>query len=273
MKSRKLMYSFIIILTILFSCIPIDKKALASDLPSVTTDYQMLSGEITSARISVENKDIKSHTYSLRFGQLPEGFQGYFSMEGKVIDSLDLSASQKSIIYFFVDVPSNTTITDLSVSLNILREDGVKEALSVSYTLNGDYAVSILSNIKSIKVINGDSINLEIGVTNTGNKELANLNLQVDSPYKWILENVSPTGLNLKSGDTGLYKIKVTVPSSQQSGEYPVKISCSNAEVTSNPLTVPVTVSTNVNYLWWIAGPIVILLVFTLFYFKKHGRR
>lgn len=273
MKNKKTIYSFLIIFTLVFSYMPPSMKAFASDMPSVTTDYQILPGETTSSRLSIENKDTLSHSYSLAFEQMPYDFNGYFTMDGKVIHTIDIPAGQKSIIYFSIDVPASTTTTSLSIPVNITRDNGIKETLTMSYTLNQDYALSIASNVSLMKAINGDTITLEIGVTNTGNKDLTLLTLTTNLPYKWIMDSINPASLNLKAGETGLYTVKVTVPSSPQAGEYPIKISCSNSQVTSNEITVPVAVSTNINYFWWVASLVVILAVFTIFYFRKHGRR
>ncbi|HWT76459.1 MAG TPA: NEW3 domain-containing protein [Mobilitalea sp.] len=270
---KKLIYTLFFSISLLLCCMQTYSIVFANDQSSTITNYLMYPGETANARLSIENKDIKSHTYSLSFEQLTEGFHGYFSIEGKVIDSIQLSASQKSIINFSLEVPVNPSISDMSVPLDILRDDGTRDNITLNYTLNQDYSISITCNLQSIKAINGDTISLEIGVANTGNKDLSALSLQVELPYKWILERQDPSNLDIKSGETGLYKLALTIPPSQQACEYPIKISCSNTEVSSNSVTVPVTVSTSINLLWWIAGIIVLLSIFTLLYFKKHGRR
>lgn len=273
MKRKRIIFFLILIVTV-FSCsLQLNSRAYAIDLPSVTSNYQMFPGETTIARISMENNDAKIHTYSLKAGQLPKDFNGYFMLDGKVVDSINIPALQKDIIQFYIDTPTNPSVTEISVPIQLLREDGAKEYLTVSYTLNQDYALSISSNVQSVKAINGDSVRLEIGVTNTGNKELKDLKLQVNPPYKWILENVDPMSLNLSKGDTGLYKLNVSIPSSQQAGEYPIKVTCSNSDIKSNAVSVPVAVSTSANYFWWVACGIIILLVFTVLFFRKHGRR
>lgn len=273
MKTKKTIFSVLFLLTLVFSFMQKGIQVFASEVPNITTNYEIVPGETTNARIALENTDTVSHAYTLSNGQLPEGFNGYFSLDGNVVNNITLDASQKNIIDFFIDVPLNTSVADMSIPLEIIRDDGVKESLSVSFTLNQDYALSISSNIQSLKSINGDSIVLEIGVTNTGNKDLTDLSLQVDPPYKWIVENVNPTSLTLKPGENSLYELKVTIPSSGQAGQYPINISCTNSDVTSNSISIPVNVSTSANYFWWITGIIGVLLIFTILYFKKHGRR
>ena len=273
MNKKRLIFPFFVISAILFCILTLKVTAFAKDLPSVTTNYQMKAGETTSTRLSVENTDTKNHTYSLKTTQLPKDFNGYFTLDGKVVDSIDIPTSQKSMIEFCIDTPINSTITEVSVSLQILREDGVNEIIYVSYYLNEAYALEISSNVQSFNAVNGNSIRLEIGVVNTGSKELTDLKLQVEPPYKWILEKVEPMSLRLKPNGTGVFVVNVTIPSSGQAGQYPVKATCSNAEIKSNVVTVPVNVSTSTNYFWWVAGGIVILLIFTIMFFKKHGRR
>lgn len=259
----------LLVLPITFPGMPV----LAATDSSVTTIYQMNSGETTSSDISIKNGDSAEHNYTLAFDSIPKDFHGYFTKEGKVIQEILIPASSESSITFSVDVPVTTTTTKLAVPLNITRDDGKNETLILSYAMNQDYTVSISSNLSLIKAINGDSITLDIGVTNTGSKDLTNLTLNAEPPYKWITESLEPNTLDLKSGETAIYKAKISIPTSQQAGEYPIKLTCSNSQITSNELTVPVAVSTSFNYFWWVAGSIIVLILFTLFYFKKHGRR
>jgi len=273
MKAKKTIFSLFVLSTILFCILALKKTAFAENLPSATTNYQMKAGETTSAIVSVENNDTKPHTYSLLTPKLPNNFNGYFTLDGKVVDRIDIPASQKSMIQFCIETPINPSVTEVSVALQIFREDGINETLYLSYTLNQDYALEITSNMQTINAVNGSSIRFEIGVTNTGNKELTELNLQVEPPYKWLLEKIEPTSLNLKPNETGVYVVNVTIPTSGQAGQFPIKATCSNADTKSNEVTVPVNVSTSTNYFWWVAGGIVILLIFTIVFFRKHGRR
>ena len=259
----------LIVLPMAFPGMPV---SAATD-SSVTTIYQMNSGGTTSADISIKNGDSVDHNYTLVYDSLPNDFHGYFTKDGKVVREILIPASSESNVTFSVDVPAATTTTKLAVPLNITRDDGKSETLTLSYSMNQDYTVSISSNLSLIKAINGDSITLDIGVTNTGNKDLTSLTLNAEPPYKWITESLEPNTLDLKSGETAIFKAKISIPTSQQAGEYPIKLTCSNAQITSNELTVPVAVSTSFNYFWWVAGSIIVLILFTLFYFKKHGRR
>lgn len=273
MKTKKTIYSFCLLL-VMHSCFStLNITAFGASLPSVTTNYQIMTGRATSARISVENNDTKNHRFTLKANQLPKDFNGYFTLDGKVVNSINISATQKSVIQFCVDTPINPSTREINVPLQILRDDGVEESIYLSYTLNQDYSLEITNNVKSVKAVNGNSIRLEIGVTDTGNKELKGINLQADLPYKWLLEKVEPNSLNLKPNESGIYVLNITIPSSQPAGEFPIKITGLNTDTKSNEVLVPVVVSTSVNYLWWVVGGIVILLVFTIVFFKKHGRR
>lgn len=273
MKTKKTI-SFLIVLLVMLPFFPaLNTTAFAASLPSVTTNYQIMTGKTTSALISVENNDTKPHTFSLKANQLPRDFNGYFTLDGKVVNSIAISATQKSIIQFCIDIPIKPSTTEFTAPLQILRDDGVEESLHLSYTLNQDYALKISNHVQSVKAVNGNSIQLEIGVTNIGNKELKDLNLQAELPYKWLLEKVEQKGLNLKPNESGISSLNVTIPASQPAGKFPVKITCSNADTKSNEVSVPVVVSTSTNYLWWVVCGILILLGFTVLFFRKHGRR
>lgn len=265
---------FIKFIFVILCCLSVlNITAFAENLPNDVINYVIKAGETTSARIEVENNDNKAHTFSLKFSQLPQNFNGYFLVDGKTATGIDVAASQKGIIQFCIDTPATPAVTEVYASLQILRDDGIEQNIYVSYTLNQDYALKITNDIKSIKAVSGDTVRLEIGVTNTGSKELMNLAPQVNTPYKWIIEKTDPALLNLKPNESGIFVFDIIIPSSQQAGEYPVSVTCSNPEIKSNEVSVPVTVLTSANYFWWIAGGIAVLAVFTIFFFIKHGRR
>jgi uncharacterized membrane protein len=137
----------------------------------------------------------------------------------------------------------------------------------------GNSTLDITSRQKSLNVINGSAATLEIELANSGTAEFTDIKPQVDLPYKWILEDISPASLTLKPNESGVFTLRLSVPASQNASTHTIKIICSNGTVPSNELTIPVTVSTSPQYLWWIICGIAVLAVITLLFFKKHGRR
>lgn len=257
----------------IFSLVSPDMPVHASEKGTITTNCQMFSGETTNTDIAIENTDPVAHTYTLAYQPLPTDFYGCFKQNNSVVTTITVPASASGIVTFSIDVPIDSKTKSLAVPLIFTKDDGSADTFTITYTLNQDYAVAISNNVSLLKAMNGETITLDIGVTNTGTKDLTDLALTIDAPYKWITESVTPQTLNLKKGESGLYKVSIITPASGQSGTYPIKITCSNDLIASTELSVPVQVSTSANYFWLIAGIISALLVFTLFFFKKNGRR
>ncbi|MEI6579924.1 MAG: hypothetical protein WCN92_10760 [Eubacteriales bacterium] len=164
MKIIKVIFSFGLILTMLCSIFALSASAIAISLPSTVSNYQIFPGKTTSGGISVENSDLKPHTYLLKIKQLPNEFKGYFTLNGNKVDRVDIPASQKLIIEFNLDTPVTPSITEVIVQLQFTRDDGVESSLYVSYTLNKDFALEISSHMQSIKALKGTSVRIEIGI-------------------------------------------------------------------------------------------------------------
>ncbi len=273
MKTKLKILPALLFTALLFTGMLPSQATFASAGTQITAANEMVSGETTSTTIAVWNTDTAEHTYTLTYDYLPADFHGYFMQNNTVTDTVTIPASESAVLAFLVDVPADTTTKELHISLNAVKEDGTANTFPVTYTLNNEYGVVISNNVTLIKATNGDTITLDIGVTNTGTRDLSGLALSVDAPYKWITENITPENISLKAGETGVYKVSLIIPTSGQAGEYPVKLTCSNDQVTSSELVASVAVSTSVQYFWWIAGVVAVVLVFTLLYFKKHGRR
>lgn len=273
MKYKIKILSSIVFSVLAFIIISPGLTVHASEEIPITTNCEMISGETTSTDIAITNTDTVEHTYTLSYDSLPSDFNGYFKQNNTVVDTVTIHASESDILTFSIDVPTDTATKSLSVPLLFTRDDGVTDTFMITYTLNLDYAVTISNNVTLLKATNGDTINLDVGVTNTGTKDLNGLTLTIDAPYKWVTESVTPETIDLKAGETLGYKVSLIIPTSGQAGEYPIKLTCSNEQITSNELSVPVVVSTNIQYFWWITGIIAALIAFTLLYFKKHGRR
>jgi uncharacterized membrane protein len=139
--------------------------------------------------------------------------------------------------------------------------------------INGLPALDITSKENTLSVINGSTAALDIAVVNTGSQQLSDIKPRADLPYKWILEDISPASLTLKPNESGVLTLRLAIPASQNASTHTIKIICSNGTETSNELDIPVTISTNPQYIWWIIGGVVVVSVFTLLFFKKHGRR
>lgn len=274
MKTAKIISVSIVSILLLFGA-PFTFKAIAAEIGTteISGNYLVVPGKETISRITVENKDIKPHRFNLQALELPEGFKTSFLQDGKMSETIELNSSDKRLIELRLEVPLKILKDSGTFRIKLLREDGIESFVPISFTVNRDFAFEISSGIKKLELMNGKSTSFEIVVTNTGNKELKDLGLKVDLPYKWSLENVIPEKLTLKPGENGLFKLNVSVPSSQASGNFAIKIKSLNGDAASSEISIPITVTASTGYAWWAIGLVLVVGVVTILYFRKHGRR
>ena len=273
MKRAKIVSMLFIL--ILFLQLPFTFAAMAAEIGTqeLSANYLIVPGNQTTARIMVENNDVKLHNFNLHTLALPEGFKSYFLLDGKLTETIELNPSDKCLIELRLEAPLKVLNDSGTFKIKLTREDGIESFMAISYAVNRDFALEIISDIKKLDVINGKSMSFDIAVTNTGNKELKDLGLKVDLPYKWTLDNVAPEKLTLKPGENGLFKLNISVPYSQASGNFEIKIKSLNGEASSNEISIPITVTASTGYAMWVIGLVLVFGVITFLYFRKHGRR
>lgn len=125
----------------------------------------------------------------------------------------------------------------------------------------------------SLRVVNGGTAMLTVNVTNIGATGIQQIQPALELPYKWMTEKCEPQSVNLTPGESGSFQLMLTVPASQSTSTQEILLTCGNAEVSSNQLSIPVTISTNPGYLWIVLAGVLIVAIAAVLYFKKHGRR
>lgn len=165
--------------------------------------------------------------------------------------------------------PEGTTV----INVETKRDDGQTGTLPVSVTVNRAYSLLITSRVTGLSVITGQDLSFEVSVMNNGSKSMEGTKLSLDLPYKWILQGTNPEKLSLKPGESGLYKVKVSIPPSQASGNSKIKAYADSANAASPKVEIPVSVQNNPSFLFWIIGIVAVAGIGTLLYFRKHGRR
>lgn len=228
---------------------------------------------VSSYRISVQNTDINSHKYALSYEILPSDFKAEFLHENKVTKEIEVKAKETTVILFEVDVPMSVKAGTKMIKVNVKRDDGYTEAIPLSVTINSDYSLGIINQVKGLNVINGQSTSFDIEVKNTGSKILNNISLKLELPYKWILQGVNPEKLQLRPGESGLFKVRISIPTSENSGNKSIKLYSISDSISSSKTEIVITVQNNPNYFYFIVGFIIIVAIATLLYFRKNGRR
>lgn len=131
---------------------------------------------------------------------------------------MEVKAQDGIIAGLNVKMPAQATAGTIVIGVEVKRDDGQVDALPVSVTVNRDYSLLITNRINSLSVITGQDLSFDVSVLNSGSKNMDNVKLSLDLPYKWILQGTNPEKRSLKPGENGLYKVKVSIPPSQVSG-------------------------------------------------------
>lgn len=252
---------------------PFTRSVLAAGSTELSVNYLTVPGGESISRIMIENNDSKTHHYNLQATGLPDGFKAYITLDGKGMEGLDLTASQKRIVELHLNAPLNAAQDNGLIKVKSSRDDGLESLMPISYTVNHDFSLEITNEISKLETMNGKSLSFDIAVTNTGNKELKDLGLKVDLPYKWTLDKLTPEKLSLKPGEKGVFRLNSSIPSSQGSGNNTLKIRSFNEAATSQEISIPVTVTATAGYAWWAIGLVLVVGIVTAMYFRKNVRR
>ena len=261
-----------LVMTIMACLIP--AAALAANAPSsMAFDALAAPGGTSTFRIALYNSDPGNHSYTLALEGLSDAFRSYFTVDGAAADTVGIAALGSTVVVLQVETPANPTQNRYDFSVVCTRDDGNQVSLPAQITINSDYAIAIVSEIKQLESLNGKSVSFDIAVTNTGNKALEGIGIAADLPYKWVAESVTPEKLSLLPGESGAFRLGVMIPATQGSGSMEIGISAGNAQVQSQMLTIPVKVTANANFALIIIGCVVAVGFATFIYFRKHGRR
>jgi uncharacterized membrane protein len=265
------MFAIVGLLTAL--TLPASAQSAGNGSKTAAVDSMISSNGEASFRLYIKNDDSRNHKYALTYGLIPKGLQAEFTLDGKIINEVDVKAQDSIIAILKVKTPSQASAGTMVIDAQAKRDDGQIYELPVSVTVNNDYSMVITNRIDGLSIITGQDLSFDISVLNNGGKNLDNIKLSLDLPYKWIMQNTNPGMLSLKPGESGLYKVKISIPPSQVSGNYKIKATAASDSTTSQKVEIPVTVQNNPNYLFWVIGVIAAAGLGTLLYFRKHGRR
>lgn len=244
---------------------------------SFTSEYpeqQGTTGTAFSFDTTIVNNRSTNQSYSLS-AQAPEGWQVTFTPSGETANVASLSVDSGSSQGMTVAVipPANVEKGDYTIPCTaVSANDTLKEELTVSIT--GTYGVSLSTpdGRLSLDAYENKESAVTLSVTNTGNVDLANLNLSSSAPTNWEVRFEESTIDTLEAGATKEITAYVKPCENAVTGDYVTSIRISNSE-TSASADFRISVKTSTT--WGIAAIAVILvLVCGLgFIFKRYGRR
>jgi uncharacterized membrane protein len=263
------------LLLILITAVPVSSsvKAAGNLERGMATDSMISAGGEASYRISITNEDVILHIYTLSCPVFPKEFKTHFLLDKKVITDLEVKAGDSAVIELRVSVPLSAAAGTNSIQAAAKRDDGRINTLPLSLTVNGDYSLSITNRLNGLSGINGQSLSFDIAVSNTGSKDISDVGLKLSLPYKWVVQSINPQKLSLKTGENGMFKVQISIPQSQVSGNYTLKTTAVSGEISSMQMEIPIIVQNNPNYIFGVIVLIAAAGIGTILYFHKHGRR
>lgn len=273
MKQTKAITMLILVSAIILLTLLSPFASLAQAEQSISADTLVLAGGEASFRMLVKNDDNKPHKFLLSCINLQNDFSPIFLQDNKAVASIEIKAMVSSIILLKISIPQSAKAGSDAFAVIIKRDDGKTYTLPLSYTVNRDYSLEITNRIDGLNVINGQSLSFDVAVSNTGSRQLDNVGLKLDLPYKWLVQSITPEKAALKANENRVFKVRISVPSSQVSGNSNVKASAIAGEVSSPQVSIPVTVQSNPVMIYWAVGLLIIVSTATILFFRKHGRR
>jgi uncharacterized membrane protein len=247
--------------------------AASDSVVQMTPEINAIRGESIVYDVLLSNESATDHQISMVVEDSNSAYSPVLLQDNKVVTTIELASSSKLTVALQVTVPDNLSEGHTVIHLKLSDELGTIYDYPISIRISNDYALDITNQITNAQVISGKSFELQVEVTNTGALALETIKVEGNLPRKWVIESSSPEKVSLQSGETGTFNLKVFVPSSQTSGKSDVEFVAVSDHVSSEPLIIPVTVSTNQSFGMFAMVLIILAGLGTWFYFRKHGRR
>lgn len=273
MKSLKKTILLLSMLTIMLLSSFSAVFAAGVSVTELSTGCKLSPGEKKAISLFIQNSDTAPHSYKLTAGDSANSYELYFSTDGAAVKNIAVPAGSSNQVDINISLKGNSSVNDDKLTVKAVRDDGKENIINLSIIINKDYALSLKSMLDRIDALSGKSAEFTFSLTNNGSKNLNNIKIKPELPYKWFASQGAETAMNLKPGETETYTIKIDVPSSQTAGNFTAKFTALSDEIGSSLISVPVTVKTSSKIGYWMIGILILIAGFTMVQFKKHGRR
>jgi len=245
--------------------------SISVDMPSKT----VLLGENPVYAIKIENVGKNNDTYSLDVKDLPEKWDYKYktSLETKeAISQIYINSGETKTIYLEIIPPYDIKTGEYSFKYIIKSSvEEYEEELSVEF--KGEYKMSLTSPKLAYKMSQGETVEIELKVTNTGNAgSLTNILLEIEAAEGWTAlvdpEKVS----SLKIGESETFVIKITPPGDIVPSDYEITVKVKSDQLEESEeyrITIEKESKTAIYGITIIVAAVAVLLLM----FKKYGRR
>lgn len=240
---------------------------------SLSSGCTLSPGKTAVVPLFIQNNESGTHSYNVTAEGMKNNYEMYFTSGGTPAKTVTVQAGAVAEIDLNISMKGTVAADTDHLTVKTARDDGRIDNIALTVSMNKDYALSISNMLNKIDTLSGKTAEVTFTVTNNGTKELSSVKLEPELPYKWIAGQSSDTGINLKPGETGTLKMKIDVPSSQTAGNFTAKFAAASNETKSDQISIPVTVKTSSNIAYWMIGALLMVAVFTVVQFKRHGRR
>lgn len=268
-KSLALISMTMLILVGLLSPVLAVEPNTTEFLPSCT----IAPGESKTVSLDIRNNDAAEHDYTLSTDGMINNDELYFSSGGTPVTTLTIPAGGSKQFDLTIGMKADSTAKADSTTIKAIRDDGQETTMKLTVYINQAYQLNITSLLDHIEILNGKSTEFTFSVKNSGANDLTAIKLKTELPSKWLVSQGADTSIDLKPGETGTIKITIDVPSSQIAGNTDIKVIAASNETQSNSVSIPATIKTSVNIAYWMIGLLLVIVVFTVIQFRKHGRR
>jgi uncharacterized membrane protein len=251
-----------------------EQEAGQSTFSSEYPEQEGASGTVFSFDTTIVNNRSTAQSYALS-AQTPEGWQVKFTPSGESTNVVSVEVEAGSSLGMTITVTPTEMVEkgEYTIPVSaISSEDSLSEELAVNITGTYDVQLSTSDGRLSCDAYANKGTNITLTVTNNGNVDLENLNLQSSVSTGWDVEFSESTIELLEAGASKEITATVTPSDNVITGDYVAVLSISN-DLTSDSAEFRVTVKTTTTWGIVAIAIIVVLVLGLAGIFKKYGRR
>lgn len=244
---------------------------------SLTVEYPSQEGTADTTFTysgTLINNTLSNQNYSFS-SNAPAGWSVSVKPSGEStkVSALEVEARSSQGINIEVVVPANVEAGDYDISI-IASSASEKMVAALTATITGTYELELNtpSGRLSFDTYPNKGTTVSLTITNTGNSDLANVNLTSSMPSGWTASFASETIDLIEAGATVETTVTITPGEDAMSGDYSGTIRARNSNA-NDSIEFRITVKTETK--WGIIGIgiIVILILGISAIVRKYGRR
>ena len=245
-----------------------------STLTAKYAEQEGASGTKFTFDATLQNNGSASQTYALS-SDAPEGWNVSFTPSGAstATTSVPVDAGSGTSISIAVDPAENVEAGDYKINVTAASPAETLK-LPLTVTITGSYAVtfSTPTGNLSVSAYGGETTDVTLDVTNTGNIALQNLSLGGKGSTDWDITYDNDTIDSLEPGATQEVVADITPAENAIIGDYETDLTVSNDQVSE---TAALRVSVKNHTTWGVVAVIIVaaLIAGLAAIIRKFGRR